>query len=138
MALWANLLGFCSDRYRNVYVIIVCHVVAMFLKAFQTAVHNAKFPSSSLDTYRLHEAATLFRPITRLNINMLAPQTLWAMIGVPGTFYFCLALLTDEILGPPLESHTKIREEPSRAHPLHIQEHHCQCRRFCSHFLYEQ
>lgn len=78
----------------------------MFFKALCAAVHNPELAGSALNPHWLHKTAALLFPITRLNINMLAPQTLRAMIGVPGALYLCAAFLTGEILLHPLKAHT--------------------------------
>ncbi len=51
-----------------------------------------------LKTCGLHHTATLPRPIPGIHINMLAPQTFWAVVCIAVAYYFCSAFLTGEIL----------------------------------------
>ncbi len=119
-----KLFSLCSNGNRNIDIIAISHVVPVFFKTFQATMQNAKFACRAFHTHRLHHAAAFFSPIPWLFIDMLAPQTLRAMISVPGAFHFCAAFSADEILCSPLKTHTKIRVRPSPGRRLNIQERH--------------
>lgn len=59
---------------------------------------NLELPGFIFNGHRLHHAAARLCPVTRIDVNMLAPQALRAMVGVAAARNFCPAMRTDKIL----------------------------------------
>jgi len=58
---------------------------------------NSIFPTLELHTHRLHELVTGGLTITRVHINVFAPQTLWAVVSITTSGYKETTLFAGEI-----------------------------------------
>jgi len=66
---------------------------------------NAVLGDGALDADGLHHAAAEGAPISRLHIDMLAPQTSRTVIGIARPHYVCTAMRACEIFDAFLEAH---------------------------------
>ena len=79
------------------------NAIALQSAASLTRVDDNVIGRCSFDSYRLHHPAAWSRTIARIHIDMLAPKTLWTVIGISVARNACTTMLTDEVLYRPLE-----------------------------------
>jgi hypothetical protein len=60
---------------------------------------------SPFDSSRLHETTAPLCPISRININVLAPKTHWAMIGESCAFYNMTTVFAGKVFYYFFENH---------------------------------
>ena len=72
--------------YNHLKIIFWDSLVWLLKTAFYTFVQNIIFSPFLFHPYRLHHTATLPRPISWKNINVLRPKALWAMVSVTVAF----------------------------------------------------
>ena len=70
------------DVKQFIEVILLLHFILTYLPTELTAMENPLYSLLFLQSDWLHQATASFRPITRKDIDVLAPQTLGAMIGI--------------------------------------------------------
>ncbi len=99
-ALVASLL--CHPRHL-IKIIIDIDLIAFTIATFLAFMGQNVFLFLKIHSNRLHHSAAYSFPIPRMNIDMLAPQTLRTMIGKSIALYFCIAMLADKILYPFLK-----------------------------------
>lgn len=63
-------------------VVVGTGFVALAVSAILTAVDESKGAAGGGVANRRHQAAAVCRSIARMVIHMLAPETLWAVVGV--------------------------------------------------------
>jgi NAD(P)-dependent dehydrogenase (short-subunit alcohol dehydrogenase family) len=64
---------------------------------------NSVFSALELHAYGLHESLACRLAIARVHVNVLAPQTLWTVIGVTAPAYKETAPFTGEVFFGTLE-----------------------------------
>lgn len=60
------------------------------------------------NSHRFHSAEALRCAISRLNIDVFTPQTLWAVIRITVALHKSITMLTDEVLFPSLKLFTHL------------------------------
>ncbi len=78
-------------------IIVGAGLIKLFQAAFLTAVENAPFSFLSQRSHWFHQAAASGFSVARENVNVLACQTLRAMVGETGAFHFSPANLAGKI-----------------------------------------
>jgi len=82
--------------------------VFLFISALDTLMKNMANPSSYLARGRLHQTPAIGQPVARMNVDMLAPKTLRAMICVAVATYLRAAILASEVLDRSFEIKTHL------------------------------
>jgi hypothetical protein len=76
------LLLLYQTRQKTGNIVIFSRAVGPFQKAILAFVDQNVFSALKSDINRPHQSQALFRPITRVDIHVLAPQAVRAMIGI--------------------------------------------------------
>jgi hypothetical protein len=95
-----------------IHIIFFGDFILPLVPAFQTALGQNIFSFFQLDVNRFHQSATGGGAVAGIDINVLAPKTIRAMVGVPIAFNFRPAILTGEVFNFPLEFFHKKEESP--------------------------
>src|SRR3989344_2591562 len=81
-----------------VHVVALSNVYQPLRFAAKAALDDAILRRCARNCDRLHKSPASLRPIPRLHIHMLAPETFRTVIGVPVTCDVGIAMLTREVL----------------------------------------
>lgn len=82
-------------------IVITRNPIGLGMRAVLTPVRDDIFPTLLDDFHWLHEPATGRRPIARVYINMLGPQAVRAVIGIPIPRHIAAAVPADKVLNLP-------------------------------------
>jgi hypothetical protein len=78
--------------------------IPSFMPTLLTSLHEHLLPFFCFNINWLHETTTRGKTIARVYINMLAPQTLWTMVGIPTTRHSRITVLTGKVFDMPLKA----------------------------------
>lgn len=80
-------------------------LVATSKTAPYTPMHDRVLRRRALYRNRLHHTGARCRPVTRVHIDVLAPQAIGTVIRESGAVHFCTAVLAGKIFYRPRERH---------------------------------
>ncbi len=96
-----------SAVFRNreycLHIVILGQSYGALDAALLTTLNDAVFARRALERDGLHHASASRRPVARLHVDMLAPETFGAVIGIPVTRDRGTAVFASEILDGSLE-----------------------------------
>ena len=98
-----QLLPAFRERYNCIRFIIRSDIYASLSSAGLTTMDYSIRRGCPFYSDWLHHSSTRLGSISWSDINMLTPQTLWAVIGVACTRHLCVAMFADEVLYAFLE-----------------------------------
>ena len=84
--------------------LLVAHAVRTAETAALALVHELPSAAGAEHLHRRHQPAARCRPVSRVNVHVLAAEALPAMVGVPVARVLRPAPLTDEVLDRALEA----------------------------------
>jgi hypothetical protein len=85
-------------------VIVGCLVVPFFVPAILTAVGDDKFIAHKLYRYGFHHTTAGSRAISRVEVDVLAPEALGAVVRISATLHLVTTVCAGKILNRALES----------------------------------
>ena len=95
-------------------ICLIC-LNSMLIAAFAAFIMDAIALAVGLQTRRLHHPAAFAAAVARIDIDMLGPETMGAMIGIAVTFDARAAIFTSKIFHALLEF---FRRQTGRGQPL--------------------
>ena len=87
------------------HVIPAANGIGSRIPALFTSVNKAVIRRRPLESYGLHHASATCCPVSGIDINMFAPQTIRAMIGITVANYLLTAMFAREILYRSFKAH---------------------------------
>jgi hypothetical protein len=86
-----------------VHVVFLDDFIFSNVLAFHALLNQDILPFFQLNVNGLHQAAAFRGAVTGINVHVLAPKTMRAMVGITVAFYFRPAIFAGEIFDFPLE-----------------------------------
>ena len=94
---------FLCKRNQTLWIVFISNFDVRSFLAALAGVHNTIVWRRAFHRQRLHHAATQFRPITRLNVYVFAPEAVRAMVGVAVADHLLFAMLAEEVFDMTLK-----------------------------------
>ena len=95
-------------------IVFLCRVLRPDETASRAFVNNPISSGRNGDTAWIHRSPAEGSAVPRVNIDMFAPQALWAVIRVAASRYTCTAVFAHKILYFSSETHGGLPSSPLR------------------------